>query len=90
MVITMDAPPTRNAIGVEMATEIDQEVNRLEASPDLSALVITGRDPSFCSGANVKRMDDSNRARRDEPSLLLSPWELLQQGWDELPPASDA
>ena len=40
MVITMDAPPTRNAIGDEMATEIDQEVNRLEASPDLRAQIL--------------------------------------------------
>ena len=91
MVITMDDPATRNAIGDGMAAEIDQEVDRLEASPELRALVITGRDPSFCSGANVKRMDDSNRARGDEQSLPLdrSPWELLQQGWDELQPTSD-
>ena len=91
MVITMDDPSTRNAIGGGMATEIDQEVNRLEASPDLRALVITGRDPSFCSGANVKRMDDSNRARRDEPPLPrdISPWAMLQKGWGELPPVSN-
>jgi enoyl-CoA hydratase/carnithine racemase len=91
MVITMDDAPTRNSIGDEMAAEIDQEVLRLESSADLRALVITGRDPSFCSGANVKRMDASNRARQDEPPLPVDrgPWELLQQGWDEQEPASD-
>ena len=91
MVITMDDAPTRNSIGDEMAAEIDQEVGRLESSPDLRALVITGRDPSFCSGANVKRMDASNRARQDDSTLPedLSPWELLQKGWDEQEPATD-
>ena len=64
LVVTMDDPPTRNAIGDEMAGEINQELDRLEASPHLRALVLTGRDPSFCSGANVKRMDDANRGDR--------------------------
>ena len=66
LVITMDDPPTRNAIGDEMAGEINQELDRLEASDHLRTVVLTGRDPSFCSGANVKRMDDANRARTAE------------------------
>ena len=69
LVITMDDPPTRNAIGDEMAGEINQELDRLEASDSLRAVVLTGRDPSFCSGANVKRMDDANRARTVEEAL---------------------
>ncbi len=91
MVITMDDARTRNAIGDEMAAEIDREIDRLERSPELRALVITGRDPAFCSGANVKRMDDSNRTRRDEPPLPpdIDPWELLEREWDGLPSSSD-
>ena len=42
LVITMDDPPTRNAIGDEMAGEINQEFDRLEASSDLRAVVLTG------------------------------------------------
>ena len=85
LVITMDDPATRNAIGEEMAAEINQELVRLESDPDLRTLVITGRDPSFCSGANVRRMDDSNRARQDERSNPpdLSPGEWLEQRWTQ-------
>ena len=85
LLITMDDPPTRNAIGDEMANEINQELDRLEASPDLRAVVLTGRDPSFCSGANVKRMDDANRAREDSslPSDM-TPWQVLGDEWDKL------
>ena len=85
LLITMDDPPTRNAIGDEMANEINQELDRLEASPDLRAVVLTGRDPSFCSGANVKRMDDANRAREDSslPSDM-TPWQVLNDEWDKL------
>ncbi|MCH8061833.1 MAG: enoyl-CoA hydratase/isomerase family protein [Chloroflexi bacterium] len=84
MVITMDDPPTRNAIGTEMADEINQAIDHLESDASLRALVLTGRDPSFCSGANVKRMDQANRDRADEPKIPdgTSPWELLDERWD--------
>ena len=86
LLITMDDPPTRNAIGDEMAGEINQELDRLEASDHLRAVVLTGRDPSFCSGANVKRMDDANRARTEEPPLPedRSAWDVLDEAWAEL------
>ena len=44
---------------------------------------MTGRDPSFCSGANVKRMDDANRELPSESAMPadLDPWELLEQKW---------
>ena len=84
LVITMDDPPTRNAIGDEMAGEINQELDRLEASDHLRTVVLTGRDPSFCSGANVKRMDDANRARTAEAALPADrkAWDVLNDAWD--------
>ena len=92
LVITMDDSPTRNAIGEEMSGEIDQELDRLEASADLRALVLTGRDPSFCSGANVKRMDDENRSRSAERPLPSdqTPWDVLEGVWNELGPSAPA
>lgn len=90
LVITMDDAPTRNAIGDEMVAEINAEIERLEASPDLRALVLTGRDPSFCSGANVKRMNEANETRQAAPIPAdLTPWEYLDQQWQaEAPGAS--
>ena len=92
LVITMDDPPTRNAIGDEMAGEINQELDRLEASPNMRAVVLTGRDPSFCSGANVKRMDADNRARSDEQTLPSdrTPWDVLNDAWNDLGPPDTA
>jgi enoyl-CoA hydratase/carnithine racemase len=84
LVITMSDPPTRNAIGTEMASEITGELDRLEASADLRALVLTGRDPSFCSGANVKQMDKANRDASEGPNPRgLTPWEHLERTWAE-------
>ena len=83
LIVTLDDPPTRNAIGDEMAGELNQELERLEADANLRALVLTGRDPAFCSGANVKRMNEANE-ERGETSLPegVTPWDNLQQQWD--------
>ena len=91
LTITMDDPSTRNAIGDEMAAEIVGEIDRLESDPDLRALVLTGRDPSFCSGANVKRMDQANRDRSGEPALPsdIGPWDYFDRKLEELTEATE-
>jgi enoyl-CoA hydratase/carnithine racemase len=85
LVITLDDAPTRNAIGTEMANEINGEIDRLESDPNLRALVITGRDPAFCSGANVKRMNEANQERSEAQSIPsdVSAWQYLDQRWSE-------
>ena len=75
LVLTMHNPKTRNAIGLEMMKELEEELDRFESSPALRALVLTGSDPSFCSGANVKTMNDDNES--SEPKAIPSdstPW----------------
>ncbi len=78
MIITMDDPKTRNAIGDEMFKEISTEIDRLEKDPDLRCLVLTGKDPAFCSGANVRGM--AQMVKEDEDSgkrraLPEKPWD---------------
>ena len=73
VVITLSDPGTRNALGAEMAAELYAELDRFEASAADRVLVLTGRDPSFCSGANVRRFDRAieQLGEREEGSL---PW----------------
>ena len=50
-----------------MAAELYAELDRFEADEDDRALVLTGRDPSFCSGANIRRFDETlDRIERNE------------------------
>ncbi|MSP79201.1 MAG: hypothetical protein EXR67_06615 [Dehalococcoidia bacterium] len=84
LVITLDDPRTRNAIGNEMGIEVHQELARFESDPTLRCLVITGRDPAFCSGANVRGMNEEYRGTPADPTLAdSSPWEMLAQKWEE-------
>jgi enoyl-CoA hydratase/carnithine racemase len=54
LIITMHDPATRNALGMEMANELMEELDRFEVNPEQRVLLITGTEPSFCSGANVR------------------------------------
>ncbi len=54
LIITMHDPSTRNALGMEMANELMEELELFEDNPDQRVLLLTGTEPSFCSGANVR------------------------------------
>ena len=86
LVLTLHDPPTRNALGREMAAELMQALDEYEQSPDDRMLVITGTDPSFCSGANVRQMGQRIQEQEGEgestaaeaPSRL--PWGSMEAG----------
>ena len=81
-VITMHDPPTRNALGPQMATEILECLDTFEDDPACRVLLLTGTEPSFCSGANVRgfnqRIQDreAGKVDSDEPEPL--PWGKME------------
>jgi 2-(1,2-epoxy-1,2-dihydrophenyl)acetyl-CoA isomerase len=78
LLLTMNDPSTRNAIGSQMSDEIEQELDRFETDPELRVLVLTGRDPAFCSGANVRGFQRGIQERAAEAERRPTPWEQ----WD--------
>ena len=73
LLVTMHDPSTRNAMGQEMAQEMLEELDRFEDDPQDRVLLMTGTEPSFCSGANVRRFDrdiQEREAKPDEASML--------------------
>jgi len=77
LLLRMNDPGTRNALGEGLTTELEQELDRFERDPDLRVLVLTGTDPAFSSGANVRRFQEGiNRQQTEEPTGS-SAWEQL-------------
>lgn len=66
LIVTMHDPPTRNALGTEMANELMEELDRFEDDPDQRVLLLTGTEPSFCSGANVRGFGQRIQDREEE------------------------
>ena len=79
LLLTMHDPSTRNALGYEMAQELFQELDRFELDPEDRVLLLTGTEPSFCSGANVRRFnqDIGSRQEEDEQEPTL-PWGRME------------
>ena len=64
--IIMHDPNTRNALGQEMAEELMNELDRFEHNSEARVLLLTGTEPSFCSGANVRRFSQDIQEREEE------------------------
>ena len=81
-IVTMDDPPTRNALGPQMADEIMECLDIFEDDPAGRVLLLTGTEPSFCSGANVRvfnqRIQDreAGTEQSGEPDAL--PWGKME------------
>ena len=78
-ILTMHDPATRNALGSEMAREITEALDRFEDDPEDRVLLLTGTEPSFCSGANVRGFNQ-RIAEREEGAAGGGPPPLLPWG----------
>ncbi|MFO1114838.1 MAG: crotonase/enoyl-CoA hydratase family protein [Beijerinckiaceae bacterium] len=53
-ILTIDRPAARNAIDPETAEALHDAITRFDADSAASALVLTGANGNFCSGADLK------------------------------------
>ena len=81
-IVTMHDPPTRNALGPQMADEMMECFDLFEDDPSARVLLLTGTEPSFCSGANVRGFNqqiqdrEAGKAEAGEPDPL--PWGKME------------
>ena len=54
--ITLNRPERRNALNRRAYDEIEAAFHQASSDPDVRCVVVTGADPAFCSGEDVKEM----------------------------------
>ncbi|MBI2863498.1 MAG: enoyl-CoA hydratase/isomerase family protein [Chloroflexi bacterium] len=85
LVITLNDAKTRNALGSQMAEEIKEELDRFENDPEGRVLVLTGKDPAFCSGANVRsfanRIGENEKTKAAAKPAGPKPWALIDASY---------
>ncbi len=64
--ITLNRPERRNALNPRAYAEIEAAFRQAAAEPDIRCVVVTGADPAFCSGEDIKEMMTGEA--RPEPS----------------------
>jgi enoyl-CoA hydratase len=55
-VVTINRPDARNALNTQLRRELPERLRELDADPDVRALVLTGADPAFCAGLDLKEI----------------------------------
>ncbi len=79
LILTLQDPPTRNAINPNMAREFFAALERFEDDQELRVLLLTGAEPSFCSGANVRGFNSSIQAREEgDETSTARPWGSME------------
>jgi enoyl-CoA hydratase/carnithine racemase len=62
--LTLNRPRRKNAINRELWIALATVLSAADKDPDVRALVITGADGAFCSGADISTPDDSHPVRK--------------------------
>lgn len=75
--VLLNRPEARNALSREMRETLAAVVGRLDRSPEVGAIILSGTDPAFCSGVDLKEMKKGGHASADiaartEPLLVTA------------------
>lgn len=55
-VVTLDRPAARNALNAELRSRLYAAMRALDADAEVHAIVLTGADPAFCAGLDLKEL----------------------------------
>ncbi len=59
--ITLNRPEARNALSSEVLRLLPERMRAAEADPDVDVLILTGTDPAFSAGLDLKELGSSGR-----------------------------
>lgn len=60
-VVTLNRPKARNALNFELRTRLTETVGSLDSDNDVDVIILTGADPAFCAGLDLKELSDPER-----------------------------
>lgn len=83
--IALNRPARRNALNPQGYADLEAVFRAVQADPAVRVVVLTGKDPAFCAGEDVKEMmtgkpapDSHARLRQPRPSMTPAAEAILQ------------
>ena len=67
-VITLNRPDARNALSREVLAALPEAIAACDADDAIDVLVLTGADPAFCAGIDLKSLASGTTASSSRPS----------------------
>jgi enoyl-CoA hydratase len=65
-IVTLNRPDARNALNSELAAELPRAMTECDSRAETRAIVITGADPAFCAGFDLRDVGAGRRAGANE------------------------
>ena len=62
----MNRPEARNALNIELLRALPRALRAVEDDPDVDVVILTGADPAFCAGLDLKELGAGSRTLDDE------------------------
>ncbi|HUR50295.1 MAG TPA: enoyl-CoA hydratase [Acidimicrobiales bacterium] len=54
--VTLNRPEVRNALNADLRRDLPAAMERLDADDDVDVVIVTGADPAFCAGLDLKEL----------------------------------
>jgi len=71
-VVTLNRPDARNALNRELRRELPTVLRGLDERDDIAAIVLTGADPAFCAGLDLKELAAGGNALNEATASSTS------------------
>ena len=62
-VVTLNRPEARNALNPALTAALPEAIAACDARDDVDAIVLTGADPVFCAGVDLKSLSSDSEVR---------------------------
>ena len=86
--VTLNRPEARNALSAELQSELDDAITDLDGRDDVGCMVLTGADPAFCAGVDLKSL--VHRAAVVQQDRMTQPGHALRHAGAARAPRSSA
>jgi 2-(1,2-epoxy-1,2-dihydrophenyl)acetyl-CoA isomerase len=80
-VVTMREPERLNALSVELTVALREALEELARDPGVRAVVLTGADPAFSAGGDLRLMAESGAriSRGEDPDGATTAWRFIRR-----------
>jgi enoyl-CoA hydratase/carnithine racemase len=75
--MTLNRPEARNALSSELLDRLVEALHAAEGDPEVRAVVLTGADPAFCAGLDLREAGASGLPGGTVVDPKASPWWVL-------------
>ena len=69
--VTMNRPEARNALNAELRSALPKAMRALDADDDVDVVILTGTDPAFCAGLDLKELGSRGTRQPGDPDPVV-------------------